>query len=288
MKKEFKCGICGSNRASLIYHFDSADIVLCQDCETAQTVKLASEKAIYEEDYFRGRDLGLRVDYLEARDIFLADDRKRLKEIKKKYPSGGKILEIGAATGYFLEVCREEGWNAYGVEVSEFAAKKAKEKGLNVFYGELKDAGFAKESFDVIVGWHVLEHLNDPLGTLAIARDLLKPEGLLVLAVPDFGSPRAKKMKENWPPLEPKFHLYHFTHKTLKNILKKAGFKVIDYSLGGGTGITGVERSETTKQLARFIVRHLKYFQWLRSIINFVLVNVLRRHDFITIYAVRE
>ncbi|MDD5084865.1 MAG: methyltransferase domain-containing protein, partial [Candidatus Omnitrophica bacterium] len=284
----FKCGICGAHDASLIYHFDFADVVLCKGCGTAQTLKLVPESASYEEGYFTGKLPGMGVDYTGLREIFLADNRKRLKEIEKRKRGGRKILEIGCATGYFLEVCRERGWDAYGVEPSRFASARARERGLNVFCGELKDANLKRESFDVVTLWHVLEHLRDPLGTLVSVGNLLKKDGLLVLTVPDFGSGRSKKMKEKWPHLEPAMHLYHFTRSNLGDILKKAGFEAVDYSLSGGTGITAENRPERTKRLAKFMVWHLAYFQWLRSAIGFLRLRVLRRHDFITVYARKQ
>lgn len=285
MNGKFKCNICGAHDAALVYHFDSADVVLCKGCSTVQTLRLVPIEINYEEDYFKAKGYSMGIDYEGLREIFLADNRKRLKEIEKRKPCGRRILELGCATGYFLEACREKGWDACGVELSRFASDKARERGLNVFCGELRDAGFDRESFDVVALWHVLEHLQNPLETLILVRNLLKKDGLLALTVPDFGSNRSKRMKEKWPHLEPDVHLYHFTHPSLKNILEKAGFEEVGYSLSGGTGITAEDRPKRTKRLAKFMVRHIGYFQWLRSAISFIRVRVMKRHDFITVYA---
>ena len=100
--------------------------------------------------------------------------------------------------------------------------------GLDVATGRFEDVDYPDSFFDVITMYHVLEHLYDPREALSKAYQLLRSEGLLVVAVPNFDSLQARLFRQRWYHLDAPRHLYHFTPRTLKMLLHKAGFKVLE------------------------------------------------------------
>lgn len=141
----------------------------------------------------------------------------------------GKILDIGCADGYFLALARERGWEPYGIEISDFLLRKARESlgGKQIFGVPLKMASFPANSFDVISMWDVLDHLTAPLGELIEIRRILKKKGLLIIRVRNiaFHILIAKLFKKNLFGIIKKptiFHLYGFNNKNIKVLLDKA------------------------------------------------------------------
>jgi SAM-dependent methyltransferase len=142
--------------------------------------------------------------------------------------SVGRILDVGCATGVFLNEMRHRGWETYGVEPGEVAATYAVQRfGLRVFPGELGEAEYPDGSFDVITMWDVLEHVFDPMALLSDANRLLTEGGLLVLSFPNLGSIDVRLFGSCWAGWDVPRHLYAFPRKTFKLMLEKAGFSVL-------------------------------------------------------------
>lgn len=146
------------------------------------------------------------------------------------YKKSGDLLDIGCASGEFLKACRDRGFRVTGIDISSYAARVAKEKhGIDVRRGELHDAHFAQCSFDVVTAGDVLEHIRDPRAFLTEIHRILKPDGILYLAMPDFSSLHYRVMSmiahfnhKNYFVLP--HHIFHFTPQTLEKLLHEAGF----------------------------------------------------------------
>lgn len=147
-------------------------------------------------------------------------------------PGDCRLLDIGCYTGIFLEVAEERGWQAHGVELSEWAANQARQRGLRVFTGTLTDANFPDDHFDVVTMWDVIEHLPAPLDDLREVHRVLKPEGLLCVHTLDVESPIARIMGRWWPWLM-EMHLYYFSRQTLFRMLDQAGFQPLEARIEG-------------------------------------------------------
>jgi SAM-dependent methyltransferase len=131
-----------------------------------------------------------------------------------------------------LDEFRKRGWETFGTELSEQAAGAAREEfGLNVRAITLEDWGFEDKFFDVVTLWHVLEHLPDPRETLREVNRILKDDGLLVVSTPNFDSFQAKVSKEKWFHLDMPRHYYHFSTRTLTQMLGSLDFRVWRQSL---------------------------------------------------------
>lgn len=134
----------------------------------------------------------------------------------------GRLLEIGAGHGHFLDVARRAGWGVMGVEVSREAVRDAKAwyQDVEIHCGTLEEADLPPASFDLIALWHTLEHLPDPVDVLRRASCLLKRGGLLVVGVPNPGSLGQRMRGKKWVWCQaPYIHIWHFPAAVLKEIL---------------------------------------------------------------------
>ena len=140
----------------------------------------------------------------------LMDWPEALKDLPK-----GKVLDVGCGNGWLLKKLKEEGWETYGVDVDSLAIKQAKKLGLIVFAGELHEAELPKDYFDVIIMKHSLEHVHNVLQVLKETHRILKPDGTLIIEVPNIKSTQAKIFRKHWKELDIPRHLYHFSPYTL-------------------------------------------------------------------------
>lgn len=138
----------------------------------------------------------------------------------------GRMLEIGCASGAFLDHMAKRGWHVEGVEFSEAAASAARSLGYPVHTGPLEDAPAPSLPVDLVVGWMVLEHLHDPIGCLAKLNEWSSANAWLVLSVPNAKSAEFSVFRENWYALQLPTHLHHFTPKSLTHLLGAAGWKL--------------------------------------------------------------
>jgi SAM-dependent methyltransferase len=150
-----------------------------------------------------------------------------------------RLLDIGCGTGLFLHLAAEAGMQVHGIELSASAVDYARTNyGLDVHHGTLEDAEIAPASCNIVVMWHVLEHLPDPVAGLRQVAELLAPGGLLFAAVPNFGSYEARLFGRRWYSLDAPRHLFHFTPQTLAAAVEQAGLQV--QAITHSTGTAGL------------------------------------------------
>jgi 2-polyprenyl-3-methyl-5-hydroxy-6-metoxy-1,4-benzoquinol methylase len=138
----------------------------------------------------------------------------------------GRMLEIGCASGSFLHRMNNEGWEVEGLEFSEKAAESARSLGHIVHTGSLEKATEPAEPYDMVVGWMVLEHLHNPVLALQKLHRWTKPDGLLVVSVPNADALEFQIFGDAWYALQVPNHLYHYTPKTLKMMLERSGWQI--------------------------------------------------------------
>ncbi|MFU8803283.1 MAG: class I SAM-dependent methyltransferase [Bradymonadaceae bacterium] len=138
----------------------------------------------------------------------------------------GRLLDVGCGSGAYLRDMEALGWQVAGVDISPEAIKCATRDGYNAKVGTLFSAHLEEESFDLITMWHVLEHFHRPVDMLRRAHDILRPNGRLILAVPNWRSIMRQIGGDAWWCLEVPRHLHHFTPETLRKTLTTAGFEV--------------------------------------------------------------
>ncbi len=151
----------------------------------------------------------------------LNDKISWIKSFKKNTIS---ILDIGCGTGDFLFRAKEEGWNVFGFEPNEKAKAISKSKNINLI-DDLDS--YQKHSFDVITMWHVLEHVPDLDKQIKQIKTLLKPDGLLIIAVPNYKSYDASFYKSDWAAYDVPRHLWHFSKTSIKKIFQNYQMQLI-------------------------------------------------------------
>jgi 2-polyprenyl-3-methyl-5-hydroxy-6-metoxy-1,4-benzoquinol methylase len=146
-----------------------------------------------------------------------------LDRVRGRAP-GGRLLEVGAGYGLFLDAARSAGWETSGVELSRTGAGHAVQAlGLDVFCGQLADAPLTP-GFDVVCAWDTVEHVPDPLAFWRTARSLVADDGVVLFSTPYVSSLPAVLLGTRWWTLKPAEHIWHFTPRTHAMLLARAGF----------------------------------------------------------------
>lgn len=223
-----RCEICGAQAMSRMYDLGDREIIRCGNCGTARTVFMRLEA------FSQGRFDAER--WLEGRGLsssILFDDAKQRYKRLERFSPGKKLLEIGCGTGEFLETAGRHGHDVVGLDLSVSAVEYVKKKlpGITVLNCLLREASIPPRSFDVVVGFHVLEHVENPRDLLGEIREILKPGGLICLAIPNVDSYYRRVLGKNWWGFVPE-HAWHFSREGLHRALEQAQFQVLEqYSM---------------------------------------------------------
>lgn len=202
----------------------------CKDCGFVYTNPRMSAKSL-EKYYSRNYRLeGLAVP--KSLEEFLGESYKEIWFSKGRdvnlvlaEKSGGRLLDVGCASGSLLWLAKEKGFAVKGVEVGRASAEFATNVlGIEVFCGQLEDARFRDGEFDVITMIHSLEHVPDPRRVFQEIRRILADDGVFIVVVPNFGSWSAKRDAVRWKWLQPENHYSHFTPETLREMANRENF----------------------------------------------------------------
>lgn len=184
-----------------------------------------SVETTFEEEYWgvvEDPDGGVR-DRRKERELFLEDAAEEIAFLRALAP--GRILDVGCGLGFLLSALQES-WERHGVEVSEFATQHAAEWGA-IHHGELSSAGYPDAYFDVVVLYHVIEHMPDPIAALRKVGQILKPGGVLLIGTPNFDSGCARLFGARYRLLHDRTHISLFNADSVHRLLRDHGF-VID------------------------------------------------------------
>lgn len=200
-----------------------AQIVQCNHCgyiyatpRWPSELLIQAYSAVEDEVYERER---------EGRELTF---QKHLQAMEKTWGEGkrGRMLDVGAYIGVFVEVARQRGWDAWGLEPSAWATQAARQRGLPMLEGTLDSPELQDQYFDVITLWDVIEHVDDPQGELRKAYQRLNPGGMVVVHTMDIDSWIAKLMGARWPWFMD-MHIHYFSQKTMRQMLEQIGYRVI-------------------------------------------------------------
>ncbi len=232
------CPVCGSDRLEKVLvakdHTVSSEtftIVECSGCSLRITQDAPAAESIG--DYYKSEEYishtntakGLvnRI-YHWARRITI---RSKCKTVEKHTRADkGRLLDLGSGVGSFVHAMKQRGWDALGLEPDEGARAVARER-----YGENTAPieqfySLPAGSFDAISMWHVLEHVHDLQGYVQQLGTLLKPNGRLFIAVPNYTSQDAEIYQECWAAYDVPRHLYHFSPRAMETLIKKNGLQL--------------------------------------------------------------
>jgi len=228
------CALCGSNdvnTASPLLTAAGFDgngnycLCRCLQCGVVQTYPKPSADLLaqaYNSDYYGSSDSKFnRLPELWSRLI----GRRRARWLLRQHGGPDKplrILDIGCGRGVLLNAFAAAGHTITGTE-----REGSPFSGLpHILCCDLADLEAQTGSFDIIVLWHVLEHLNNPKETLAKARDLLDNSGSLFISVPNFGSNQSRLFNNHWFHLDLPRHLFHFEYTSLELLLRTVNMKI--------------------------------------------------------------
>lgn len=231
-----KCLVCGSDSfepflvcKDYTVSQENFNIVSCKSCGFKFTNPRPENSVIG--DYYKAEEYVSHSNttkgvvnklYHSVRNYTL---KQKLKLISS-YVSRGTMLDYGCGTGMFLNVCKNDGWETYGMEPDDNARKMSIEKGLDVFSDKDKVSDrIADKKFNAITLWHVLEHVTDMEATLSFFKSKLNDDGVLIIAVPNHVSYDAQYYKEFWAAYDVPRHLHHFDINSMTSLVEKAGFK---------------------------------------------------------------
>lgn len=202
----------------------------CSECGLVSTVPELSKSEVarfYPLSYYGARNRRFNPVFERLVRWF----RARRADTIERFASGSRMLDVGCGRGYLLTIMLERGWEAYGIEITERAAEQARHVlRLPVHVGSIEDCPFPDASFNAVVFWHVLEHIADPVAALRKAHALLKPGGLLLVAVPNYSSLQARLTGRHWFHLDIPRHYHHFHLKVLQRLLRENGFEILETS----------------------------------------------------------
>jgi SAM-dependent methyltransferase len=222
------CLVCGSEGQKR-GRKDGFDLYRCPDCSLLFVFPLpAAPLEIYSQDYFEGSRQGHGyADYDRDKEATIPAFRKYLDLIESASGRKGNLLDIGAATGFFLNLARQRGWETTGIEPSHHAAAIGRAKGLDVQTGTVETLASPDKAFDVVTMWDVIEHVSDPAQVLAKVHSLLKPGGVVATNTPDSGSWWARCLGMNWYHIGPPEHLNLFSIRSLHRLFNDCGFDCV-------------------------------------------------------------
>jgi 2-polyprenyl-3-methyl-5-hydroxy-6-metoxy-1,4-benzoquinol methylase len=226
------CNQCGSRESQLLFVKQGYRLVACTRCALAYIDNPPTAEALARHySAAAGYHDALRDPQSRAYAEMAGVARQHLKVVTRS-ARGGRLLDVGCSTGLFLDEARNIGFDVCGIEFSAASAEFARNRfGVDVMTGAIADADFARESFDVVTMFDVIEHVPDPSADMSTAFNLLKPGGLFIVSTPDIDGlfPRASytvaHMIDHWPHAEPPSHLFQFSKKTLAAMLRKTGFE---------------------------------------------------------------
>jgi 2-polyprenyl-3-methyl-5-hydroxy-6-metoxy-1,4-benzoquinol methylase len=153
--------------------------------------------------------------------------KQKLKLINDSTSTEKNLLDVGCGTGDFLQVAKQNNWNVSGIEPNKPARQIANNKTDNSVFEIEQLLKFQPESFNIITLWHVLEHLPNLEEHIQVFKKLLKPNGTLIIAVPNYKSYDAEYYQEFWAAYDVPRHLWHFNKDSISKLVSKVAMKVV-------------------------------------------------------------
>ena len=242
-REAVRCYLCGASECrEFIYAEDDLGgtpgrfrFVRCHACGlTYQNprVTLDAIAAYYDDTYIahrKKRDWGILTPLFERAMRKLDVDKTRIVSRYLTLGAGSEVLDVGCAVGTFLDYLHSQfGVRAAGVDFKDLSS--APTLGHVEFHcGLFYEAALGDQRFDLVTMWHFLEHDYDPIRSLATARRVLKPGGLMVVEVPRLDSRTFQWFGDRWPGLQAPQHTVLYDRTTLLRAVESVGFEVIDY-----------------------------------------------------------
>jgi 2-polyprenyl-3-methyl-5-hydroxy-6-metoxy-1,4-benzoquinol methylase len=242
------CNICGGSTYRQVHHFKewklarepvrNVSIIQCRQCGVRRRMPAITDD--YEKDY--------HAPYVEQGQAIHPHQLSHFADLmmarlRQFYATEVRFLDVGCSTGRALLLARTLGFTPLGLDYSRWAAEHCAQLGFETRQGSLLGQWDNGEVFDVIHCCHTIEHVPDPPVYLAEMFRLLKPDGQLMLAMPNYASVPRLMLREKWPTWCLDSHLWQFTAAQMRRLLKAQGFSIFSCrTLHGYTPDSGLKR----------------------------------------------
>ncbi len=210
-----------SKESFRLYHDEELDLLITEPKPSAEILG----KYYQSEDYISHTDSKRSIFEKVYHLVKSFSINQKLSFLEKVYPSKGTLLDVGAGTGEFLAKAYKKDWKVLGYEPNQSAKEIATGKGISLCES-LKD--LQNNSVDVITMWHVLEHVYNYDEQIVELKRILKKDGVIIVAVPNFKSYDATHYKKAWAAFDAPRHLWHFSKTSIKKIFGKHGINLVD------------------------------------------------------------
>ena len=262
---------------SVVKRTQNYSISRCSRCGDLFLTGFSGKGNRYSKDYFLDEyEKQYGKSYLEDRSNIKKLGLGRLKTIEKFNPEKGRLLDIGCALGFFVKLARDRGWDAEGIEVSDFAVDWAiKNLNIRVYRGDFLDLNL-ESGYSAITIYFVLEHFKNPLMAVRKVYNLLKPGGVLAIAIPSRGGILYRMNRREFLDSHPDDHYFDTTPGNLKRFLAGFGFKVVRIKA------TGIHPERF------FSVFGLKKVPGILKMFYRVVAKIFRLGDTFELYAVKR
>jgi len=224
-----QCPICGSKEPEYLFSKHQYKLWRCRNCRTGFINPLPEAKVladVYEQHTYHSGD---RYDVADkSGGSYSSLWEKRLEIIGKQSKNRGTLLDVGCATGAFLNVARTAGWKVKGLELSKRAVEVGRKVlGQDVIENQDLLAYKTDHRYQVITAWALLEHVTDPVQYVKKIYELLDENGVFALSTPNISSFSFKRWRERWRYFIPPEHLFYFDQKSLEYLLQSNGFRIV-------------------------------------------------------------
>ncbi len=234
------CCFCGGRVFNYLFIAEDSDgfseqftLLECAGCQIVRTSPLLSDNQLalyYSNSYYGARKKKFKS-FFEK--FTLVSNYYRARSLLKRLPGNSgqlsrtscRILDVGCGRATLLRMLSQLGCECFGIERKDFSPPEGVEN-IHFYCEQLEKIGFETDSYDMAILWHSLEHLSNPAVTLKEIRRILKPEGLLVIATPNFDSFQREIFNAQWFHLDLPRHTHHFGLATLEEQLKLLGFTI--------------------------------------------------------------
>jgi 2-polyprenyl-3-methyl-5-hydroxy-6-metoxy-1,4-benzoquinol methylase len=236
LQSEIRCNLCHTEIASdqpPRWRKHGLEIFQCRSCSLLFRGSLPTSEqlaALYDRSYFhpdeRSPEAEGYADYIgdESEHRFTA--RRRVRWLGRR-GSPRRLLDVGAAAGFFLDEARSAGWDVEGIDISPYLTCWGRDRlGLELHTGLFQEEEYPPASFDVVTMWDYIEHSIDPAADITQAARILRRGGLLMLSTGDAGAVVARISGRRWHLLTPHHHNFFFTAETLSRYLQEHGFEI--------------------------------------------------------------
>jgi 2-polyprenyl-3-methyl-5-hydroxy-6-metoxy-1,4-benzoquinol methylase len=277
-KKVVLCPVCGSKNQKTLYpdtlgddlppfdyafspdHMRTYKVVKCQSCSHAFCI-------IPHKNLWENYQSVIDSEYLSRQDAHLLTAGK-VTEVLTKFIDGGKLLDVGCATGDFLSVAQEH-YSVEGLELSQWSSEIAKKRGFKIHTCTINELP-SDAKFDIVTLWGVIEHFESPKAEIEKISSILKPGGYVCLWTGDIDSWLARLLGKNWWYIQGQ-HIQFFSKKSLNRLFSDTGFKNVT-----------IEKYPFTTNL-NSLSKSLFRYKRLKTISRIILENRLTRHKRITL-----